>query len=127
MNEDLKELAEFLHDELKELRSNYKTAEAHEKAFKKGTLEDDKEIINRLNYLEAVIASEAIGYDVKDADFKYLLFIVDDRLDSYNEALTTLVKMKVITSENVISKYEQKIDYYEQLHRYLVNKLRNEY
>lgn len=127
MNEELKELAEFLHDELKELRSNYKTAKDHEKAFKKGTLEDDKEIINKLNYLEAVIASEAIGYDVKDADFKYLLFIVDDRLDSYNEALTTLVKMKVITSENVISKCEQKIDYYEQLHRYLVNKLRNEY
>ena len=126
MNEELKELAEFLHDELKELRSNYKTAKDHEKAFKKGALEDDKEIINRLNYLEAVIASEAIGYDVKDADYKYLLFIVDDRLESYNDALTTLVKMKVITSENVISKCEQKIDYYDQLHKYLVNKLRNE-
>lgn len=127
MNEELKELAEFLHDELKELRSEYKVSKDHEKAFKKGALDDNKEIINRLSYLETVIASEAIGYDVKDADYKYLLFIVDDRLDSYNEALTTLVKIKVITNENVINKYEQKIDYYEQLHRYLVNKLKNEY
>lgn len=126
MNEDLKELAEFLHDELKELRSEYKVSKDHEKAFKKGALEDNKEIINRLSYLETVIASEAIGYDVKDADYKYLLFIVDDRLESYNDMLTTLVKMKVITSENVISKCEQKIDYYDQLHKYLVNKLRNE-
>lgn len=126
MNEDLKELAEFLHDELKELRSEYKVSKDHEKAFKKGALDDNKEIINRLSYLETVIASEAIGYDVKDADYKYLLFIVDDRLESYNDMLTTLVKMKVITSENVISKCEQKIDYYERLHKYLVNKLRNE-
>jgi len=126
MNEDLKELAEFLHDELKELRSEYKVSKDHEKAFKKGALDDNKEIINRLSYLETVIASEAIGYDVKDADYKYLLFIVDDRLESYNDMLTTLVKMKVITSENVISKCEQKIDYYDQLHKYLVNKLRNE-
>ena len=126
MNEELKELAEFLHDELKELRSEYKVSKDHEKAFKKGALDDNKEIINRLSYLETVIASEAIGYDVKDADYKYLLFIVDDRLESYNDMLTTLVKMKVITSENVISKCEQKIDYYDQLHKYLVNKLRNE-
>ncbi len=126
MNEELKELAEFLHDELKELRSEYKVSKDHEKAFKKGALDDNKEIINKLSYLETVIASEAIGYDVKDADYKYLLFIVDDRLESYNDMLTTLVKMKVITSENVISKCEQKIDYYDQLHKYLVNKLRNE-
>lgn len=126
MNEELKELAEFLHDELKELRSDYETAKIYEKAFKKGALDDNKEIINKLTYLESVIASEAVGYDIKDADYKYLLFIVDDRLESYNEALTTLVDMKVITSEKIISEKEQKIDYYERLHRYLVNKLRNE-
>jgi len=123
---DFKELSEFLHEEIRELTDEYNASVMCKEAFKPGKVDDDKLILDGLKDLEAFIDSEA-NDDIfeDDIDFKNILFIVDEKMDSYNNSLNSLVDMKILTNKNVIAKYEHKIDTYEILHKILLDKVRS--